>query len=342
MCNSCFVSGSERGRGQRAGGGAGDGPRSHLEEDSRVHVHPTSWKVAFFFNLSNHCVHCCCGHWCEVDKLCDMRHFSYCISIVNALYGAEAQATRRIWRRRNFLYCENWAAAAERWPDRTSLCFNRRSNSQLLTHSHSYMCPIMLSRLHVHRGSTFTSIDKRLVGGCDFRGAVCVGGRHSGTNWLTRRGELQTPQSFESKTREDIWHFNGRDHDVPHTGQIYSITLCTAHTLTHTRGCYGVFLTDMSHFNKISGAICLFFLSFFYRGNISEVTGCLLFRVSVSWSRLYLVLGGVLGSVSWSDSVRRSLCSLRKKHQWTSDNWYQEADSVRKEFLIKCKEINQK
>lgn len=189
--------------------------------------------------------------------------FSYCISIVNALYGAEAQATRRIWRRRNFLYCENWAAAAERWPDRTSLCFNRRSNSQLLTHSHSYMCPIMLSRLHVHRGSTFTSIDKRLVGGCDFRGAVCVGGRHSGTNWLTRRGELQTPQSFESKTREDIWHFNGRDHDVPHTGQIYSITLCTAHTLTHTRGCYGVFLTDMSHFNKISGAICLFFLFFF-------------------------------------------------------------------------------
>lgn len=139
MCNSCFVSGSERGRGQRAGGGAGDGPRSHLEEDSRVHVHPTSWKVAFFFYLSNHCVHCCCGHWCEVDKLCDMRHFSYCISIVNALYGAEAQATRRIWRRRNFLYCENWAAAAERWPDRTSLCFNRRSNSQLLTHSHSYM-----------------------------------------------------------------------------------------------------------------------------------------------------------------------------------------------------------
>lgn len=31
-----------------------------------------------------------------------------------------------------------------------------------------------------------------------------------------------------------------------------------------------------------------------------------------------------------------------KKHQWTSDNWYQEADSVKKEFLIKCKEINQK
>lgn len=138
MCDSGFVSGSERGRGQRPGGGAGDGPRSHLEEDIQVRVHPTSWKVAFFFNLSNYCVHCCCGHWCEVDKLCDMRHFSNCISIVNALYGAEAQATRRIWRRRNFLYCENWATAAERWPDRTSLCFNRPSNSQLLTHSHSH------------------------------------------------------------------------------------------------------------------------------------------------------------------------------------------------------------
>ena len=111
-------------------------------------------------------------------------------------------------------------------------------------------------------------------------------------------GNYKPHDPLRVKLERTFGTLTARDHDVPHTGQIYWITLCTAHTQTHTRDCYGVFLTDMSHFNKIQAGIwcnmsvfCFFF--FLIVGIFQRWPAVCCF---VSWSRFQLVLGRVLGA----------------------------------------------